>query len=217
MAARSVYSSSVPSLPPPCPKSPPEYPDLYGKRREIAKIHMLEREIGILEDELKSVESLQPVSICCKEISDFVTVNSDPLTPTCRTKHKRCRFWKWLCGFPCFNLSWLCCCSCTGCSVSLEVPRCCVCKPCNFPSCSNCCNKPKCSFFSCPSSFCCRNISCRRRCCTLSLPSISCSDGCCCCECKCSCKCSFPKCSQVPSCRFCTKSCCDPCSLCCCF
>ncbi|KAG6588088.1 hypothetical protein SDJN03_16653, partial [Cucurbita argyrosperma subsp. sororia] len=47
MAARSVYSSSVPSLPPPCPKSPPEYPDLYGKRREIAKIHMLEREIDV--------------------------------------------------------------------------------------------------------------------------------------------------------------------------
>lgn len=49
MAARSVYSSSVPSLPPPSPKSPPEYSDLYGKRREIAKIQMLEREIGFLE------------------------------------------------------------------------------------------------------------------------------------------------------------------------
>ncbi|KAL3586128.1 hypothetical protein D5086_012995 [Populus alba] len=42
-------SSSVPSLPPPCPKSPPEYPDLYGKRREMAKVQMLEREIGFLE------------------------------------------------------------------------------------------------------------------------------------------------------------------------
>ncbi|CAK9328177.1 unnamed protein product [Citrullus colocynthis] len=124
MAARSVYSSSVPSLPPPSPKSPPEYSDLYGKRREIAKIQMLEREIGFLEDELKSIQSLQPVSICCKEISDFIMANSDPLTPTCRAKHQRCRIWKWLCGFPCFNLSWLCCCSCTRCSVDVDIPRC---------------------------------------------------------------------------------------------
>lgn len=38
-----------PSLPPPRPKSPPEYPDLYGKRREAARVQMLEREIGFLE------------------------------------------------------------------------------------------------------------------------------------------------------------------------
>ncbi|RVX05515.1 Guanine nucleotide-binding protein subunit gamma 3 [Vitis vinifera] len=42
-------SSSMPSLPPPCPKSPPDYPDLYGKRRGAAKVQMLEREIGFLE------------------------------------------------------------------------------------------------------------------------------------------------------------------------
>ncbi|KAK6126734.1 hypothetical protein DH2020_039526 [Rehmannia glutinosa] len=42
-------NSSVPSLPPPQPKSPPEYPDLYGKRRELAKVQMLEREISFLE------------------------------------------------------------------------------------------------------------------------------------------------------------------------
>lgn len=47
-------SSSMPSLPPPCPKSPPDYPDLYGKRRGAAKVQMLEREIGFLE-----------VSCCC--------------------------------------------------------------------------------------------------------------------------------------------------------
>lgn len=46
-------SSSMPSLPPPCPKSPPDYPDLYGKRRGAAKVQMLE-EIGFLE-----------VSCCC--------------------------------------------------------------------------------------------------------------------------------------------------------
>ncbi|CAI0387527.1 unnamed protein product [Linum tenue] len=47
----SPQSSSVKSLPPPCPKSPPDYPDLYGKRRELAKVQMLEREINFLEIE----------------------------------------------------------------------------------------------------------------------------------------------------------------------
>ncbi|XVE53979.1 hypothetical protein DITRI_Ditri03aG0045900 [Diplodiscus trichospermus] len=110
MAARSGGSSSVPSLPPPCPKSPPEYPDLYGKRREVAKTQILEREISFLEEELKSVEGLQPASRCCKEVTDFVMANSDPLIPTSRKNRKSCRFWKWLCGMPCFNLSWICCC-----------------------------------------------------------------------------------------------------------
>lgn len=49
MATSSSSSSRVPSLPPPRPKSPPEYPDLYGKRRELAKVQMLEREITFLE------------------------------------------------------------------------------------------------------------------------------------------------------------------------
>lgn len=42
-------TASGPSLPPPYPKPPPQYPDLYGKRRELAKVQMLEREIGFLE------------------------------------------------------------------------------------------------------------------------------------------------------------------------
>ncbi|RDX84672.1 Guanine nucleotide-binding protein subunit gamma 3, partial [Mucuna pruriens] len=75
-------SSSLPSLPPPSPKSPPEYPDLYGKRRDTARLHMLEREITFLEEELKSVEGLQPASRCCKEIADYVMANSDPLLPS---------------------------------------------------------------------------------------------------------------------------------------
>ncbi|KAE8677138.1 hypothetical protein F3Y22_tig00111542pilonHSYRG00038 [Hibiscus syriacus] len=83
MAVRSGgSSSSVRSLPPPCPKSPPGYPDLYGKRREAAKIQMLEREISFLEEELKSVEGLQPASRYCKEVTDFVMAKSDPLIPT---------------------------------------------------------------------------------------------------------------------------------------
>ncbi|KAH7852694.1 hypothetical protein Vadar_028040 [Vaccinium darrowii] len=65
--ASSSSSSRVPSLPPPRPKSPPEYPDLYGKRRELAKVQMLEREITFLEGELKFVETLPPASRCCKE------------------------------------------------------------------------------------------------------------------------------------------------------
>lgn len=48
-ASKSRCSTSVPSLPPPFPKSPPEYPDLYGKRKEIVKVQMLDREIGFLE------------------------------------------------------------------------------------------------------------------------------------------------------------------------
>ncbi|KAK9989894.1 hypothetical protein SO802_030133 [Lithocarpus litseifolius] len=50
LGSSSSSSSSVPSLPPPRPKSPPAYPDLYGKRRETAKVQMLEREIGFLEE-----------------------------------------------------------------------------------------------------------------------------------------------------------------------
>jgi hypothetical protein len=42
-------SFNVLSLSLPSPKAPPEYPDLYGKRREMAKIQMLEREISFLE------------------------------------------------------------------------------------------------------------------------------------------------------------------------
>ncbi|GKV24733.1 hypothetical protein SLEP1_g34311 [Rubroshorea leprosula] len=52
MAAPPGGSSSVLPLSPlsPSPKSPPEYPDLYGKRRGMAKVQMLEREIGFLQE-----------------------------------------------------------------------------------------------------------------------------------------------------------------------
>ncbi|KAF3563543.1 hypothetical protein DY000_02018341 [Brassica cretica] len=101
-----------PSLPPPRPKSPPEYPDLYGKRREAARVQMLEREISYLEakvvdllnlgsyyiqGENKFIEGAQPASRCCKEVSDFVVANSDPLIPAQRKNRRHCRFWKWLC------------------------------------------------------------------------------------------------------------------------
>ncbi|KAL2554002.1 Guanine nucleotide-binding protein subunit gamma 3 [Forsythia ovata] len=55
-------------LPPPRPKSPPKYPDLYGKRRGLLNVQMIQREIGFLEEELKSVEGLQPASRACKDV-----------------------------------------------------------------------------------------------------------------------------------------------------
>ncbi|KAG6385723.1 hypothetical protein SASPL_154601 [Salvia splendens] len=70
------------SLPPPHPRSPPQFPDLYGKRRELARVQMLQREIGFLDEELKSLESIPPASRSCKEVVDFVTGNVDPLIPT---------------------------------------------------------------------------------------------------------------------------------------
>ncbi|XP_011039976.1 PREDICTED: guanine nucleotide-binding protein subunit gamma 3 isoform X1 [Populus euphratica] len=203
-------SSSVPSLPPPCPKSPPEYPDLYGKRREMAKVQMLEREIGFLEEELKSLQGLQPASRCCKEVTDFVVANSDPLIPTSRKKRRSCLFWKWLCGIRCFNLSWICCCCSSGCSLHLECPSCCEC---NLRNCCSCISCPTLKWRCCcccplPRSRCCRKISCNRNCCcTCQLP--SCPD-CSCCRWACSC----PKCPKVPpGCCNCKKACCNPCCL----
>ncbi|KAH6807114.1 guanine nucleotide-binding protein subunit gamma [Perilla frutescens var. frutescens] len=82
---------------------------------------MLEREIGFLEEELKSVERIPPASRSCKEVADFVIGNVDPLIPTIKKTRRSCRFWKWLCGVCCFDISWNCCCSC---SWDLGMPRC---------------------------------------------------------------------------------------------
>ncbi|XP_039051214.1 guanine nucleotide-binding protein subunit gamma 3-like [Hibiscus syriacus] len=123
MAAKTGGGSFVQPLHPPCPKSPPKYPDLYGKRREKAKVQMLEREISFLEEELKSVEGFQPASRSCKEVTDFVMENSDPYIPpltfyffvsTNRKNRKSCGFRRWLCGLPCCNLQCLCCCCNSG-------------------------------------------------------------------------------------------------------
>ncbi|GMH18108.1 hypothetical protein Nepgr_019949 [Nepenthes gracilis] len=62
-------TTSTPSLSPPCPRSPPSYPDLYGKRRELAKLQMREREGSFLLEELKLVEGIPPASKCCKDFS----------------------------------------------------------------------------------------------------------------------------------------------------
>ncbi|KAK7328808.1 hypothetical protein VNO77_22932 [Canavalia gladiata] len=88
-------SSMVLSLPLSSPNALKGYQDLYGKRREMARVQMLEREISFLEEELKSSEGLQPASRCCKEITEFVVANSDPLT---KKNRRSSRFWKWLCA-----------------------------------------------------------------------------------------------------------------------
>ncbi|MCL7045262.1 hypothetical protein MKW94_026863 [Papaver nudicaule] len=74
-------SGSSPFLSYPCPRSPPKYPDMTGKHRELVKVQKLEREIGFLEEELKSVENLQPASRSCKEVDSYVGANPDPLIP----------------------------------------------------------------------------------------------------------------------------------------
>ncbi|URE42476.1 hypothetical protein MUK42_04347 [Musa troglodytarum] len=81
----------VPSAPPlsappvvvvaPRPKSPPKYPDLCGRRRLQLELQMLNREIGFIEEELQSLEGVQPVSRCCKEVNEFVGIKPDPLMP----------------------------------------------------------------------------------------------------------------------------------------
>ncbi|KAK1578153.1 hypothetical protein Q3G72_027961 [Acer saccharum] len=74
-----VACGSAEVEPPMSPRSPPEGGlDLYGKRRQMVKVQVLEREIGLLQEELKSVEDLQPASSCCKELNDFVEAKPDP-------------------------------------------------------------------------------------------------------------------------------------------
>ncbi|PKI43495.1 hypothetical protein CRG98_036097 [Punica granatum] len=189
MAGRSGCSSTVPSLPPPCPRSPPEYPDLYGKRREAARVQMLEREIRFLEEELKSVNSLQPASRSCKEVTDFVVANSDPLILTTQKKRKSRRFWKWLSGWSCFSFSWICCCCYSLCPLSLETPCCCCdcgsCCSCKCPPCFQCSiPKPRCSFRfpSCLTSNCCRWRCCWPKCPKVKTDCFSCKGTCCSCN-----------------------------------
>ncbi|KAL3532702.1 hypothetical protein ACH5RR_006223 [Cinchona calisaya] len=204
--------AKVPSLPPPRPKSPPQYPDLYGKRRELAKVQLLEREIGFLEDELKFVEGLQPASRSCKEVADFVTGNSDPLMPTIKRVNKSRRFWKWLCGSSCFNFSWICRWRCTP---HIRMPHCYNCNLCDCGSCTCIrCSKPKCHCCSCP-DFRCLKPSCSLSC---SIPKCPyCSNCCNCCNCSncfgsgcksCSC---YPKCLKINLCSCCIKDCCYNC------
>ncbi|OMO66147.1 hypothetical protein COLO4_30738 [Corchorus olitorius] len=72
-------SESSFGAPPVSPRSPPGSLDFYGKRTQMVKVQALEREIGLLQDELKSVDGFQPASAYCKEVDDFVGATQDPL------------------------------------------------------------------------------------------------------------------------------------------
>ncbi|XP_068660576.1 guanine nucleotide-binding protein subunit gamma 4-like isoform X1 [Aristolochia californica] len=149
----------------PSPRSPPKYPDMCGRHRKQAELPVLNREIGFLEEELQSLDTLHPASKCCKEIDEFVGKNPDPLIPLNLKVHRSSRLWKWLCSkFSC-NFSWLCfCCGCSLC------PR----TKCNCNSLKNyqCC---------CPHYCCCGHCYCLEKssfgpCCHL--PKLSCSECC---------------------------------------
>ncbi|OVA08338.1 G-protein gamma-like domain [Macleaya cordata] len=112
MAASNYSSAAAAAAAPlsyPCPRSPPKYPDMTGKHRELVKVQKLEREIGFLEEELKSVENLQPASKSCKEVDNYVGANPDPLIPINRKIRRSCRFWKWLWKMTTMNLSMFAC------------------------------------------------------------------------------------------------------------
>ncbi|XP_047318835.1 guanine nucleotide-binding protein subunit gamma 3-like [Impatiens glandulifera] len=116
--------SSSSSSAPPSPKSPPPYPDLYGKRRQLAKVQFLEREICILEEELKTLESMQLASKCCKELNDFLEGKMDPLLAINHKASGSSHFWK--CLRVKFGCKWICCFS-GGCCCYPRVPssKCC--------------------------------------------------------------------------------------------
>ncbi|OAY78932.1 Guanine nucleotide-binding protein subunit gamma 3 [Ananas comosus] len=81
---------------PPSPKSPPKYPDFCGRRRLQLEVQILNREIGFLEDELQSLDGIQPVSKCCKEVNEFVGTKPDPLIPINKKRRRSCRLLRWI-------------------------------------------------------------------------------------------------------------------------
>ncbi|MFS7974585.1 putative G-protein gamma [Helianthus anomalus] len=78
MAGTSNDSSSS-SISPLSSPSSIVFVDLYGKRRQVAKVQVLEREIALLQDEIKSLAELEVASRCCKELEDYVEATPDPL------------------------------------------------------------------------------------------------------------------------------------------
>ncbi|KAL2336422.1 hypothetical protein Fmac_010868 [Flemingia macrophylla] len=80
------------------PKSPPPGPvDFHSKRKQMGKIQVLETEIGLLQEELKSLEGIHPASRCCKELYAFVGSVSDPFTPTWVLHKKMAKGCCWAC------------------------------------------------------------------------------------------------------------------------
>ncbi|CAL5195768.1 unnamed protein product [Lathyrus oleraceus] len=104
------------------PKSPlPGFVDFHGKRKQIVKIQALEREINLLQEELKSLEGLHSASTCCTELDDFVGSISDPFTLTGKHTISESHYFKKQISLP-----WICC-SCK-CYLHKKVARgCCSC------------------------------------------------------------------------------------------
>ncbi|XP_058079481.1 guanine nucleotide-binding protein subunit gamma 3-like isoform X2 [Magnolia sinica] len=170
MAVSAPSSSPSSSSPPPSPAAPPRslprYLNFYGKHRKQAELQILNREIGFLQEELRSLEGLQPASRCCKEVDEFVGMKPDPLTPLNRKVDRSCCIWKWLRPKSCFNMSWICCFGwCTfhperswcGCGPLRKWQCCCHCCCLEKSSCRRCCVLPA---LSCPHCSC----SCLRCC-----------------------------------------------------
>ncbi|XP_048321724.2 guanine nucleotide-binding protein subunit gamma 3 isoform X2 [Ziziphus jujuba] len=177
----SALRAAIPKSPPPPP--PPPGLDLYGKRRQMVKLQVLEREIGLLQEELKSLDGLQPASRSCRELDTFIGAKQDPFIAKNQDGRKSHHFWNRIWGKCRFNLAWVCCFG--GC-----LPHRCACNP------------------SSNSKFHGSNCRCLKKtlhlnCCSfprLSYPSF----GCCCfklCPCKC---------KKV---SFCPNCCCNPCRL----
>ncbi|XP_076954933.1 guanine nucleotide-binding protein subunit gamma 3-like [Bidens hawaiensis] len=139
------------------------YVDLYGKRRQLAKVQVLEREIGVLQDEIKSLAELELASRCCKELEDFVEATPDPLIAVNQSRGRRRSCWKNFWRKIGSLIQCCCCCSTKGD---------CTCFPCAKDCCrggrkkacsSGCCKCPEitcgCSCDStCPKcSVCCCN------------------------------------------------------------
>ncbi|XP_072974230.1 guanine nucleotide-binding protein subunit gamma 3-like isoform X2 [Typha angustifolia] len=186
--------AAVGSGAPPRPKSPPEYPDISGRRRLLVAVQDLTREIGFLEEELHSLEGLQPASRCCKEVNEFVGTDPDPFLKLTEKRNESCHIWKSFRTRLCFNFSWICCSS--RCLLQLKRPSCSSGRLKNL-----CCQ----CHFGCPSCNCCKFYCCKSLC---KPPSLSCP------ECSCGCICSCSKCTEVCVCRRCTNPCCIPQCLC---
>ncbi|CAA7395627.1 unnamed protein product [Spirodela intermedia] len=157
---------TTPPQPAPSPKSPPRYPDFCGRHRLQAEVQILNREIGFLEEELQSLDDLQPASRSCKEVNEFVGANPDPLIPINRGKSESCCIWRWFGKKLCAGLSWICCC---GRSSKAKGSSCSCAPPKDGASCGGWCStcaRPEdcCSCCSCsctlPKEDCCCGICC---------------------------------------------------------
>ncbi|CAH1425433.1 unnamed protein product [Lactuca virosa] len=134
------------------------YVDLYGKRRQAARVQVIEREIGLLQDEIKSLGSIGLASSSCKELDDFIDATPDPLIAINPMSGGSKNFLK-IFGRKFSCLSWMCC-FCGTCCGS-HISCCCdVKKSCSWRLCKCCTISCRCSFdLSCPKySVCCCNL-----------------------------------------------------------